>query len=89
MGNFNMKQAVIETWGKTKEKYPDTLILVCDEGKYYALKEDSHKSQECGLGVQRDTENDIEFASFDFCELDTFLPKLIRRGNRVAITNIY
>ncbi len=84
-----MKQIIIKTWKGCKKAHPDSVILVRYFDFYYTLNEDAHKLQPCGCRVYIDTEhNGFEYASFSHWELDTFLPRIIRRGNRVAITDI-
>lgn len=84
-----MKQIIIKTWKESKEKYPDSVTLVRYFDNYYTLNEDAYKLQPCGCHVYIDTEHDgFEYASFPHWELDTFLPRIIRRGNRVAIMDI-
>lgn len=84
-----MKQSIIRAWGQAKEKFPDTLILVRYFGEYYTLNEDAHKMPPCGCRVFRDTEHDgYEFAYFPAKDLDVFLPRIIRNGNRIGIVDV-
>lgn len=74
-----------------KEKYPNILILYHVGDFYEAYKEDAVKASEV-LGItltqRKDDEGKpLKMAGFPCHALDTYLPKLIRAGNRVAITN--
>ena len=72
-----------------KAKHPDALILFrC--GDFYETYNDD--AEDCakilGITVRKyhETEtNDIKVAGFPHHALDTYLPKLIRAGKRVAI----
>lgn len=84
-----MEQIVIKTWGRTKEKHPDAVILVRHEHFYYTLKEDAHAVEKCGCLLRNDEQrDDLEYSIFLQGMLDIVLPKLIRNGNRVVITNV-
>ncbi len=84
-----MKQIVIKNWQEAKERHPDSLILVRYFDEYYAINEDAHKLQSCGVRVYSDTEHEgVEYASFCSNELDTILPRIIRQGNRVGIVDV-
>ena len=78
---------MIETFKMLKEKHSDALILF-RVGDFYELYcEDAQKASEV-LGVtltKRSGENGYYLAGFPTHALDTYLPKLIRAGVRVAI----
>ena len=73
-----------------KEKYPDSLMLMRNNDFYEAFGEDAEKcSQVLGIslihpeGEQPTKENSM--ISFPHHALDTYLPKLVRSGARIAI----
>ena len=73
-----------------KEKHPDTLFLFRRGDFYEALNEDAETASKV-LGILLTTRNNGEgaeptkLAGFPIANLDTFLPKLIKAGHRVAI----
>lgn len=67
--------------------HPDALFLVRGQKLYKAYGEDAKKLGEI-LGVEVKPDKKYGFvASFDHNDLDTNLPKLVRAGLRVAITD--
>ena len=72
-----------------KEKHPEALILMRSGDFYLAFHEDARTvADKLGLTLTRtkDVEGKrIEEAAFPHHELDTYLPRLIRLGERVAI----
>lgn len=78
---------MIETFKMLKEKHSDALILFRVGDFYETYCEDAKKIAEV-LGVtltKRSGENGYYLAGFPTHALDTYLPKLIRAGVRVAI----
>ena len=78
---------MIETFKMLKEKHSDALILFRVGDFYESYCEDAQKASEV-LGVtltKRSGENGYYLAGFPTHALDTYLPKLIRAGVRVAI----
>lgn len=76
-----------ETFKMLKEKHSDALILFRIGDFYESYCEDAQKISEV-LGVtltKRSGENGYYLAGFPTHALDTYLPKLIRAGLRVAI----
>lgn len=73
-----------------KEKHPDTLFLFRRGDFYEAINEDAETASKV-LGILLTTRNNGEgaeptkLAGFPITNLDTFLPKLIKAGHRVAI----
>jgi len=75
-----------------KGKYPDALLLFRTGDSYAAYRQDAEKASRI-LGIPLQYEKgkshldgyDHAKASFPFHALDTYLPKLIRAGERVAI----
>ena len=77
---------MIETFKMLKEKHSDALILFRVGDFYEAYCEDAQKASEVlGVTLTKNRKEDIFIASFPEQALDTYLPKLIRAGIRVAI----
>lgn len=79
----------LRQYEQLKEKYPETVLLFRSGDFYKAYREDA-KTAERVLGITRYVENDTQagiyyYAFFPFHALDTYLPRLIRAGCRVAI----
>lgn len=73
------------TWVELKAKHPDAIILFRTGNFYKALQQDADAcARDLGITVKRNTDK-IQQASFPACALDTYLPRLIRVGHRVAI----
>ena len=69
-----------------KEKHPDALLLFrC--GDFYETYEDDAQiaSEVLGITLTLDSKNNRKMAGFPHHALDSYLPKLIRAGQRVAI----
>lgn len=78
---------MIETFKKLKETHNDRLLLFRVGDFYEAYCEDAQKASEV-LGItltERNGEDGYYLAGFPYHALDTYLPKLIRAGLRVAI----
>ena len=72
-----------------KEKHPDALLLFRTGDFYETYEEDAVKAAEI-LGItltytNRNVKPKLRMAGFPYHALDTYLPKLIRAGQRVAI----
>lgn len=80
-----MTEAKKKQFTKLKEMHPDTLLLFrC--GDFYESYQEDAESASCILGITltRDKEGDRQ-TMFPHYALDTYLPKLIRAGHRLAI----
>ncbi len=86
--------AVVETplmkqYNATKAKYPDAILLFRVGDFYETFSEDAIKSSAIlGITLTRRANGAaqyVELAGFPYHALDTYLPKLIRAGYRVAI----
>ena len=69
-----------------KEKHPDALLIFrC--GDFYETYEDDAQiaSEVLSITLTLDSKNKLKMAGFPYHALDTYLPKLIRAGHRVAI----
>ena len=81
---------MIETFKKLKETNDDRLLLFRVGDFYEAYCEDAQKASEV-LGItltKRNGENGFYLAGFPYHAIDTYLPKLIRAGIRVAICDV-
>ena len=88
------QSAVVETplmkqYNNIKAKYPDALLLFRVGDFYETFGEDAIKaSRILGIVLTRRKNGSaayVELAGFPHHSLDTYLPKLVRAGNRVAI----
>lgn len=81
--------SVLEQWKQLKGKHPDAVLLFRNDDSYEAYKEDAGKAGKIlGLEVRKAETSDgqkMETLTFPSKDLDTFLPKLVRAGCRVAI----
>ena len=81
---------VLTTYKELKKKHPDALLLFrC--GDFYEVYGDDAKVCAKVLGITltfRDFGEHIDMAGFPHHALDTYLPKIIRAGHRVAICDI-
>ena len=83
---------IIKQYNDLKQKHPDALLLVRGGDFYETYKEDAVKASNI-LGItltkhskRMDEEGKpLKMAGFPYHALDTYLPKLIRAGERVAI----
>ena len=70
-----------------KQQHPDAVILFRMGGFYQTFEEDAQKVAN-DLGIIVTKRNDgVRMAGFPHHALDTYLPILIRCGNRVAIVD--
>lgn len=78
---------IMKQWKELKAKHPDALLLF-RVGDFYEMYEQDAKRGAEVLGItltKRNTQAGIYMAGFPHHALDTYLPKLIRAGERVAI----
>lgn len=77
---------MIETFKMLKEKHSDAVILFRVGDFYESYLDDAKKLSEIlGLTLTRQAKTKIDLTGFPYHALDTYLPKLIRAGLRVAI----
>ena len=75
---------ILSRWEALKEKHPDALLLFrCGDFYESYLKDAIEMGKTLNLSVI--TKNSVECSAFPCHALDTYLPKLIRAGHRVAI----
>ncbi len=78
------KNPVTVTWEELKEKHPDALLLFrC--GNFYEAYFDDAVEMAKTLGLTITEEKNLKTSAFPHHALDTYLPKLIRSGHRIAI----
>ena len=78
---------IMKQWEELKAKHPDALLLF-RVGDFYEMYEQDAKRGAEVLGItltKRNGSKDSYLAGFPHHALDTYLPKLIRAGERVAI----
>ena len=80
-----LRSGLADTYFRLKEKHPDALLFF-RSGDFYNLYRDdaTEAAKVLGLEVKPSTECQVT-ATFPYMSLDTYLPKLIRAGHRVAI----
>ncbi|MGV8131869.1 MAG: hypothetical protein ACP5N7_07255, partial [Candidatus Pacearchaeota archaeon] len=81
--------AKIAQWRKVKAQYPDALIL-WKVGDFYEAFEDDAVigAKVLGLTLAKQTNGknkDVKLVGFPQSAIDTYLPKLVRAGNKVGI----
>lgn len=79
--------SIMKQWKELKGKHPDALLLFRIGDFYEMYKQDAKRGSEV-LGITLSKMNgskDFHLAGFPHQALDTYLPKLIRAGERVAI----
>ena len=79
----------MDQFDRMKEKHPDALLLFRTGNTYEIYRQDAKKVSEIlGTPVSMRTvgkEKNVDVASFPHEALDTYLPRLVRAGMRVAI----
>jgi len=80
---------LMQQYGNIKSKYPDALLLFRVGDFYETFGEDAIKASEI-LGIvltkrANGSASHVELAGFPHHSLDSYLPKLVRAGMRVAI----
>lgn len=79
--------SIMKQWKELKGKHPDALLLFRIGDFYEMYKQDAKRGSEV-LGITLTKMNEsknFHLAGFPHQALDTYLPKLIRAGERVAI----
>ena len=76
----------VSQYEELKRKHPDALLLFRCGDFYECYDEHAEKAAEC-LGITLTVRNSTgrKMAGFPYHALDTYLPKLIRAGHRIAI----
>ena len=83
---------MVKQFMKLKKKYPDRLLLFRCGDFYETYMDDAKKVSEIlGITLTRSNVNKepdgshLRMAGFPYHALDTYLPKLVRAGQRIAI----
>ncbi|HOG20430.1 MAG TPA: DNA mismatch repair protein MutS [Salinivirgaceae bacterium] len=83
------KTPLMRQYYKIKEKHPDAVLLFRVGDFYETFEKDAIKTAEIlGITLTRRANgaaSSVELAGFPYHALDTYLPKLVRAGQRVAI----
>lgn len=82
----NHESPMMKQFKQLKEKHPGAMLLFrC--GDFYETYEDDAKaaSEVLGITLTKSTKTGVQMAGFPYHALDTYLPKLIKAGKRVAI----
>lgn len=85
-----IKTSLLKQYESLKAKHPDALLLYRVDETYQCYKQDAIVVQK-SLSIEKaevtvdGTDEKVDMVSFPKFDLDKFLPKLIRDGNRVAI----
>jgi len=79
------QKKVTEQFATFKKKHPGALLLFRKNDYYIAYEEDAEKiSNTIGIALKHQ-DGGVKVAEFPHYALDTYLPKLVRSGERVAI----
>lgn len=71
---------------QTKQKYPEAVVLFRYSDFYMSYFADAHTVAST-LELAESTDNGAPVVAFNACDLDKFLPKLIRAGLRVCLAD--
>ena len=90
IGKSEKSLPLAEQFKSLKEKHPDAMLLFRKGDFYETVNEDAKKASEI-LGITltkpQDKSKGEQLAGFPHHALDTYLPKLIRAGVRIAIVD--
>lgn len=75
---------MIKKFKEIKAQYPDVVLLFRCGNIYECYYEDAQVCQDI-LGITASDRNGVSVSGFPFDALDSYLPKLVRAGKRVAI----
>ncbi len=80
---------LMRQYRQIKQRYPDTIVLFRLGDFYETFEEDAAiTARICGIALTRRNNGaagDVPMAGFPHHQLDTYLPKLVRAGYRVAV----
>jgi DNA mismatch repair protein MutS len=79
-----MKSQLLSQFNAIKDKHPDCILLMKVNDFYETFGDDAVKTSTC-IGTVLTHRDGIELTGFTSNSLDTYLPKLVRAGNKVAI----
>lgn len=81
---------MMKEWREIKSKHPDAVLLLRCGDFYEAYEEDAKECAKIlGITLTTNSKNGYQMAGFPHHALDTYLPKLVRAGKRVAICDIF
>ena len=81
-----MKQAMRDQYMELKAKHPQAVLLFRCGDFYEAYEEDAETAANIlGITLTRSRIDGTRLAGFPYHALDTYLPRLVRAGNRIAI----
>lgn len=84
--NVEEPTPILKQFDELKAKHPDAVLLFRCGDFYECYREDAVACAEIlGITLTRRSADKVEMAGFPYHALDTYLPKLIRAGKRVAI----
>ena len=82
----NEVRTLKEQFTELKKKHPDAVIMFRGNDWYHFIGEDAKTASEVlGITMTRRSSDNEPTACFPCHALDTYLPRLIRAGKRVAI----
>jgi len=88
-GNRYVETPLMKQYYAVKDKHPDAVLLFRVGDFYETFGEDAIKASEIlGITLTRRANGSasfVELAGFPYHSIDTYLPKLVRAGQRVAI----
>lgn len=88
MKSENVPKTVLDQFDEMKKKHPDAILLFRAGDRYETYRQDAVKAKQI-LGLDIEAKEiggkNVDVASFKHNELDTYLPRLVRAGMRVAI----
>jgi DNA mismatch repair protein MutS len=80
---------LMRQYRQIKQQYPDTIVLFRLGDFYETFEEDAAiTARVCGIALTRRNNGaagDVPMAGFPYHQLDTYLPRLVRAGYRVAV----
>ena len=76
----------VTKYKQIKEQYPDAMILFRVGDFYEVYMEDANDASNI-LGITLTKRGEYPMAGFPFHALDTYLPKIVRAGKRVAVAD--
>lgn len=88
---FINPKTAMQQYHDFKEKHPNHLLLFRAGDSYKAYEDDAHTLEKVlGIGIynQHTPEKWLHVAEFPHHALDTYLPRLIRAGYKVGITDV-
>ena len=77
---------LLKQFDELKKKHPEAILLFRCGDFYESYREDAEAiAQVLGITLTKRSKDNVKMAGFPYHALDSYLPKLIRAGKRVAI----